>query len=89
MDQLSLSHPKYWMPLVWAGSIVTRARKEGRVKDDFALKALVEKLDQYRMWNGTLLNCDWVNIPLVYTQVSIINIHPNKFISLHFLIYRL
>ncbi len=39
-----MSHPKYWMPLVWAGSIVTRARKEGRVKDDFAQKSLLDKL---------------------------------------------
>lgn len=69
MDLLSLSHPKYWMPLVWAGSIVTRARKEDRVKNDYALKALIEKLDQYRMLNGGLLNYDYVNIPMVYTQV--------------------
>ncbi len=40
----AVSHPKYWMPLVWAGSIVTRARKEGRVKDDFAQKSLLDKL---------------------------------------------
>ncbi len=57
------------MPLVWAGSIVTRARKEGRVKDDFALKSLVDKLDAYRSGCGVLINYDWVSIPLVYTQV--------------------
>ena len=48
LDESALNHPKYWMPLVWAGSIVTRARKEGRIKDDFALKSLVDKLDGYR-----------------------------------------
>ena len=48
MDEAAINHPKYWMPLVWAGSIVTRARKEGRIKDDFALKTLVDKLDQFR-----------------------------------------
>eukprot|EP00095_Tigriopus_kingsejongensis_P010038 maker-scaffold231_size243715-snap-gene-1.38 protein:Tk10038 transcript:maker-scaffold231_size243715-snap-gene-1.38-mRNA-1 annotation:"Bestrophin-2 " len=63
------SHPTYWMPLVWAGSIVTRARKESRVRDDFSMKSLLDKLDQYRGAAGMLLNYDWVSVPLVYTQV--------------------
>ncbi|TRY79483.1 hypothetical protein TCAL_13651 [Tigriopus californicus] len=63
------SHPTYWMPLVWAGSIVTRARKENRVRDDFSMKSLLDKLDQYRGAAGMLINYDWVSIPLVYTQV--------------------
>lgn len=63
------------MPLVWAGSIVTRARKEGRINDDFALKALITKLDKYRTCNGTLLNYDWVNVPLVYTQVATLAVY--------------
>jgi bestrophin, other len=33
---------KYFVPLVWAGSVVTRARKEGRIKDDFAVKTLID-----------------------------------------------
>jgi bestrophin-3 len=57
------------MPLVWAGSIVTRARKEGRIKDDFAVKALIQKIDEFRSQTGTLISYDWVNVPLVYTQV--------------------
>jgi hypothetical protein len=70
IDESSLNHPKYWLPLVWAGSIVTRARKENRIKDDFAMKALIERIDTYRSLCGGLLNYDWINIPLVYTQVS-------------------
>ncbi|XP_046390919.1 bestrophin-2-like isoform X1 [Ischnura elegans] len=63
------SHPKYWMPLVWAGSIVTRARKEGRIRDDFSMKTLIDGLCTFRGKCGGLLNYDWVCIPLVYTQV--------------------
>ena len=62
-------HPKYWMPLVWAGSIITRARKENRVKDDFSLKTLIDGLNTFRAACGGLLNYDWISIPLVYTQV--------------------
>ena len=63
-------HPKYWMPLVWAGSIVARARKEGRILNDYAALKLTEKIDGYRSLLGGLLNYDWVTVPLVYTQVS-------------------
>ena len=70
MDEKA-SHPKYWMPLVWAGAIVTRARKEKRISSDYVASQLMEKLDQFRGCTGGLLNYDWVTVPLVYTQVSV------------------
>ncbi|XP_042237651.1 uncharacterized protein LOC121876534 isoform X2 [Homarus americanus] len=63
------SHPKYWMPLVWAGSIITRARKEGRIRDDFAVKTIIDEINRFRGLCGGLLSYDWISIPLVYTQV--------------------
>ncbi|XP_018014164.1 bestrophin-3 [Hyalella azteca] len=63
------THPKYWMPLVWAGTIVSRARKEGWIRDDFAVKSLIDEISKFRGLNGTLLSYDWISIPLVYTQV--------------------
>ena len=73
MDEKA-SHPKYWMPLVWAGSIITRARKEKRISSDYSELKLMEKIDQFRSFTGGLLNYDWVNVPLVYTQVTKSNI---------------
>ena len=70
MDEKA-SHPKYWMPLVWAGSIITRARREKRISSDYASLKLMEKLDQFRGCTGGLLNYDWINVPLVYTQVRL------------------
>ena len=70
MDEKA-SHPKYWMPLVWAGAIVSRARKEKRINSDYDAAKLIEKLDQFRASTGGLLNYDWVTVPLVYTQVSL------------------
>ncbi|KAF0304990.1 Bestrophin-3 [Amphibalanus amphitrite] len=61
-------HLKYWMPLVWAGSIVTKARKEGRIRDDFAVKTLVDSINTFRSGLGSVLNYDWISVPLVYTQ---------------------
>lgn len=65
------SHPKYWMPLVWAGSIIARARKEGRIRDDFAVKTILDEINRFRGLCGGLLSYDWISIPLVYTQVKI------------------
>jgi len=62
-------HAKYWMPLVWAGSIIARARKASLIRDDFAVKTLLDELCNFRSKCGALKSYDWVVIPLVYTQV--------------------
>ena len=33
---------QYFVPLIWATSLVSRARKENRIKDDFAAKTLTD-----------------------------------------------
>jgi len=64
------SHPKHWLPIVWACSIVTRARKEGKIRDDFAVKTILDELNKFRSSMGTLTQYDWISVPLVYTQVK-------------------
>ncbi|XP_019887650.1 bestrophin-4 isoform X2 [Ooceraea biroi] len=60
---------KHWLPIVWAASIVTRARKEGRIRDDFAVKTLIDELNKFRGMCGSILHYDTISVPLVYTQV--------------------
>ncbi|XP_022906325.2 bestrophin-4-like isoform X2 [Onthophagus taurus] len=62
-------YSKYWMPIVWAASIITRARKEGRIRDDFAVKTMLDELNKLRGKCGLLLSFDTISVPLVYTQV--------------------
>lgn len=69
LDEKCIQHPKYWMSLVWAGAVVTRAKKEGRIKDDFAFQTIIKEINKFRMGCGGLLDYDWISIPLVYTQV--------------------
>ncbi|XP_036327632.1 bestrophin-4-like [Rhagoletis pomonella] len=69
MDEKSPKHRKHWVPLVWAASIVSRARKEGRIRDDVALKTIFDQLDGFRNKCAIILHFDSVPIPLVYTQV--------------------
>lgn len=61
---------KHWLPIVWASSIVTRARKEGRIRDDFAVKTLIDELNKFRGLCGNLMHYDTISVPLVYTQVG-------------------
>lgn len=62
-------HSKHWLPIVWAASIVTRARKEGRCRDDFAVKTIIDELNKFRGQCGLLISYDTISVPLVYTQV--------------------
>ncbi|XP_013788699.1 bestrophin-4-like, partial [Limulus polyphemus] len=82
MENLKTSHPKYSMPLIWASNICIQARMEGRVRDDFALKTLVDEISTYRGYCGTMFSYDWVNIPLVYTQVVTLAVYAYFLASL-------
>ena len=42
IEEIQTQHNKYFVPLAWATSLVQRARKEGRIKDDFAVKTLID-----------------------------------------------
>ncbi|KOB65677.1 Bestrophin 1b, partial [Operophtera brumata] len=63
---------KHWLPIVWATSIVTRARKEGRIRDDFAVKTIIDELNKFRGQAGLLLSYDTISVPLVYTQLDLV-----------------
>lgn len=69
------NYSKQWMPLVWAGNVVTLAKQEGLIKDEFSAKALLTELCNFRSKCGTLLDYDWISVPLVYTQVVTIAVY--------------
>ena len=35
------------MSLVWAGAIVTRAKREGRITDEFATKTIIDEINKF------------------------------------------
>lgn len=63
-------HATSWLPIIWACSIVSRARKEGKIREDHGVKAILDEMNKFRGNCGTLLSYDWISVPLVYTQVS-------------------
>lgn len=41
-ENLNSSYNKYWVPCVWFSSLAAQARREGRIRDNSALKLLLE-----------------------------------------------
>lgn len=33
---------KFWVPLVWANSVLTQARKEGRIESEIGFRLIIE-----------------------------------------------
>ena len=42
LESLNSDFNKYWMPLTWFSNLAAEAREEGRVRNDVALKLLME-----------------------------------------------
>ncbi|RXM95953.1 Bestrophin-2 [Acipenser ruthenus] len=45
-ENLQSPYNKYWIPCVWFSNLAALARKEGRIRDDHALKLLLEVAEQ-------------------------------------------
>ncbi|KAG5672778.1 hypothetical protein PVAND_002872 [Polypedilum vanderplanki] len=72
LQDIEKKYPGYnknWLPICWAANLATRARDDGRIKDDFALKTIIEELNKFRAHCGALMNYAYICLPLVYIQV--------------------
>ncbi|XP_054870621.1 bestrophin-4 isoform X2 [Amphiprion ocellaris] len=74
-ESLHSDFNKYWIPLTWFSNLASRAREEGRVRDDVALRLLMDELNNYRAKCSLLFHYDWISIPLVYTQVVTVAVY--------------
>ena len=41
IEKLQTPYHKYYVPMVWASSLVTRARKDGKLKDYFSMNTII------------------------------------------------
>ncbi|XP_043941270.1 bestrophin-4 [Protopterus annectens] len=74
-ESLHSDFNKYWIPCVWFTNLAAQARRDGRIRDDIALKLLMNELNFYRAKCSLLFHYDWISIPLVYTQVVTIAVY--------------
>jgi hypothetical protein len=61
--------PPYWKPLIWARSLLKKARAEERIKGDAELSHIMSELGEFRGKCGKTLQVDSIGIPLAYSQV--------------------
>uniref|UniRef100_F1L303 Bestrophin homolog n=1 Tax=Ascaris suum TaxID=6253 RepID=F1L303_ASCSU len=69
MDSVDSQYAKYWVPMQWTFSLLKMARDEQRIESDHVYIDLVDSIKGYRSTIASLTLYDWVNVPLVYTQV--------------------
>ncbi|XP_070575159.1 bestrophin-4-like [Ptychodera flava] len=69
MEETPCPHSKFWVPCAWACNLVAETRKEGRIRDDIAMKSIIDQIQRFRENTGMMYAFDWISVPLVYTQV--------------------
>ena len=82
IKEIKLSIPKYpthWIPVVWASSIVTRARREDKIRNDAAVKSIIDEICKLKDQCFMLLSYDYISVPLVYTQVVTLSVYTYFF----------
>ena len=70
------------IPLVWAARIISLARKECKIRDDVAVKTILDEINAIRKKCGILLSYDTISIPIVYTQTVTIAVYSYFLITL-------
>uniref|UniRef100_A0A8R1Y218 Bestrophin homolog n=1 Tax=Onchocerca volvulus TaxID=6282 RepID=A0A8R1Y218_ONCVO len=74
-ESFQVPYDKYWMPITWSVTHVLNARRSGKVMNDLETSKLVDELKTFRNSLQTLINYDWVPLPLVYPQLITISIY--------------
>ncbi|VDM17134.1 unnamed protein product [Hydatigera taeniaeformis] len=74
-------HP-FYVPLMWAITIIKRAKVHGYITHERHMNALIDEILKFRRSLFALLNYNSVPIPLVYTQVVNIGVYAIFVISL-------
>ena len=63
-----------WLPLKWAGNLLMKVEQDGMICRRYLLEILNE-INSIRGRNGDLLSYDWINVPIIYTQLVTIAVY--------------
>ena len=42
IEKLQIHYNKYYVPFVWASTLVVKSRRQGLIKDDFAVQTILD-----------------------------------------------
>ena len=73
-DQSEFMNTFYWLPLNWAGNLLMKVEQEGIICRRYVTELLSE-INSIRGRNGDLLSYDWINVPIIYTQLVTIAVY--------------
>lgn len=62
------THGRWFVPVSWMLNLLIKCKETGKISD-YAYQHLIGELWSHRSGSAMLTLYDWVNIPLVYTQV--------------------
>ena len=65
----------YWLPMNWSANLVMNAEKERIICNPNYLVEILSEINKIRGMNGNLLAYDWINIPIIYTQLVTIAVY--------------
>ncbi|XP_060079824.1 bestrophin-1-like [Ylistrum balloti] len=68
-EEVECKYNKFWVPILWANSILVQARKENKIQTEWGLRMIIEQLADFRDKCSLCFVYDWITVPLVYTQV--------------------
>ncbi|XP_006825644.1 bestrophin-2-like [Saccoglossus kowalevskii] len=66
-ENMPTPHVKWWLPLSWSCNLVARLKAEGKIESGGT--AVIQKIQLHRASCATMMDYDWIGVPLVYTQV--------------------
>ncbi|KAK6751351.1 hypothetical protein RB195_002998 [Necator americanus] len=67
---------RYWVPVNWALSIVSKAYRKGYIDNAPSLSLAIKEINQFRTSLAVLCNYDWVPVPIAYPQVAEALLNP-------------
>ncbi|XP_072031912.1 bestrophin-4-like [Amphiura filiformis] len=69
LNEVRSEHPKYWIPCAWYINLLRKADSEKKISNAPGMKTLLDELNRFREKCDGLYSFDWIEVPVVYTQV--------------------
>ncbi|KAI6236041.1 Bestrophin/UPF0187 family-containing protein [Aphelenchoides besseyi] len=74
IEAVSNNYSKYWLPISWIYAIMFEQRAKNKISCDLYLNVILQEVRVFRENLQSILNYDWVPVPLAYPQVVCLSV---------------